>query len=459
MNDLGLLLLGASVRGTLLVLFGLVLGWTLRRKGPAASATVALATLLGMVGLSALGAMPWPRWWDVGAAARVEAPNPTGIAPVGPVVDAAKLVAVDGTAGETTVLPPGSPETGIGGALRLLGQSLMNSPATGRDDGWRWPAWLALASIIGVAFGVGRFGLGLAAVGALRSRSEAVDDPDLLELTAILRQRLGVGRPVELRMAPGLTMPATIGWRRPAILLPPDWAAWDDRERSVVLSHELAHIRRGDYLAGVWAQLGLALQFYHPLAHWLAHRHRLGQELAADAWGAHLSGGSRAYLTALARMALRNEPRPVGWAARSFSPARGTFLRRIEMLRDARDLSPAPLSRRSRAMALGGLALAVLALAGFRAAGPRAEALATMQADEPRDLLASGYIPADAAMVAVVRPAEIMAVPDLRRLIESFNAAPKTAIDHAFSPLDAEQITLVWLARRREPGHAALRHR
>src|SRR5947209_15731890 len=90
MNDLGLLLLGASVRGTLLVLFGLLLGWALRRKGPAASATVALATLLGMVGLSALGASPWPRWWDLGAA-RVEASNRVPTGPPGPVVDAAPV--------------------------------------------------------------------------------------------------------------------------------------------------------------------------------------------------------------------------------------------------------------------------------------------------------------------------------------------------------------------------------
>ncbi len=152
----------------------------------------------------------------------------------------------------------------------------------------------------------------------------------------------------------------------------------------MVLAHELAHIRRNDYLAGVWAQFSLALQFYHPLAHRLARRLRLDQELAADAWGAALSGGNRTYLATLARLALRNEPRPVGWAARSFSPARGTFLRRIEMLRDAHDVSPAPLSRRSRAMAVGGLLLAGLALAGLRvpgskevnAAGPQAQVAA-----------------------------------------------------------------------------------
>ncbi len=42
---------------------------------------------------------------------------------------------------------------------------------------------------------------------------------------------------------------------------------------------------RGDFLTGLLAQLSVALHFYHPLAHWLAKRLRLEQELAADAWG------------------------------------------------------------------------------------------------------------------------------------------------------------------------------
>ena len=81
MNDLGLLLLGASVRGALLVGIGLFLGWALRRKGPAATATLALATLLGMVGLAVLGASPWPQWWDFDARARVETPAKPDAAP------------------------------------------------------------------------------------------------------------------------------------------------------------------------------------------------------------------------------------------------------------------------------------------------------------------------------------------------------------------------------------------
>ncbi len=66
--------------------------------------------------------------------------------------------------------------------------------------------------------------------------------------------------------------------------------------------------------AGLAAQLGLALHFYHPLAHWLAARLRLEQELAADAWGARLSGGKTSYLATLAQMALRRDGRDLDLA-------------------------------------------------------------------------------------------------------------------------------------------------
>ena len=53
-----------------------------------------------------------------------------------------------------------------------------------------------------------------------------------------------------------------------------------------MLAHELAHVRRTDYLAGLLARLGVALHFYHPLVYWLAARLHLQQELAADALAA-----------------------------------------------------------------------------------------------------------------------------------------------------------------------------
>ena len=137
-----------------------------------------------------------------------------------------------------------------------------------------------------------------------------------------------------------------------------------------MLAHEIAHIARHDFATWVAAQLALVFHFYHPLVHWLAARLRLEQELAADAAAAQLTGGQRSYLTTLAGMALRQSDRPLAWPARTFLPTRGTFMRRIEMLRDEKLLST-KMTTGLRAGLVAVLAAASLAVAGLRGTAAR----------------------------------------------------------------------------------------
>src|SRR5262249_26349412 len=151
-------------------------------------------------------------------------------------------------------------------------------------------------------------------------------------------------------------------------------------------------------------------------------RLRLQQELAADAWAADVAGGRRAYLAALAQMALRQEGRPLSLPARSFLPTRGTFLRRIEMLRHANNLRP--FSRATAAVSVGLVLASGLLVAGLRdpayasrggeTAGTSLASAATAPASkEAFDLT---YVPVDAAVVVAVRPAAVLGVPGLNQL-------------------------------------------
>jgi beta-lactamase regulating signal transducer with metallopeptidase domain len=149
---------------------------------------------------------------------------------------------------------------------------------------------LYLVGIFGMAV---RIGLGLTAVRGYRRNSRPVADPGLVELAEDVRVQLGCRREVELRESATLSTPATIGWRRPILLLPGDWPSWTDEERRAVLAHEIEHVRRSDFCSWMVAQLGIALHFYHPLVHSLAARLRLEQELAADAAAARVLGGQR----------------------------------------------------------------------------------------------------------------------------------------------------------------------
>ncbi|HKR77194.1 MAG TPA: TonB family protein [Rhodanobacter sp.] len=96
-----------------------------------------------------------------------------------------------------------------------------------------------------------------------------------------LRRELEGFDPCRLRLHPA--GPALLWAPRSLLLLPADFMErFDAAERRLVLRHELSHLRRGDALWNLLAELAFALLWFHPLA-WLARpRFRLDQELACD---------------------------------------------------------------------------------------------------------------------------------------------------------------------------------
>ena len=422
MNELGLIVLEVAARATALALVGLGLAAVLKRRGPSAGALASSTTLAVLVGLVVLAPFSWPRWWWPGEA-RPIADRPSSTARVEASGDGRPAPEAKPAPAAST--PFAGTSAGWSDFVREFGRELAGPTNPARSPGWRWPAWVACGFLAGLAIALARLGLGLWAVRTLRARSRPVDDPDLLGLVSALRSEMGLIRPVELRETSEVATPATVGWRRPAVLLPKGWAEWDSSERRAVLAHELAHVLRGDYPIGLAAQVSLSMHFYHPMVHALARRLRLQQELAADALGARLAGGRRPYLTALANLALRQDPRPAAWPARPFLPTRGTFLRRIEMLRDPKALQQPPLPLRGRAVTVATLVLAGLMVAGFRGPGSSSRAFAQESATPKTPQPAAQALPpldptsasSDVHLAIDIRPAAVLKNPEFKKLV------------------------------------------
>jgi beta-lactamase regulating signal transducer with metallopeptidase domain len=66
------------------------------------------------------------------------------------------------------------------------------------------------------------------------------------------------------------------------VILPEDAEDWDDERLALVLTHELAHVRRLDVLTHIVGQCAVALFWFHPLAWLAAARMRLERERACD---------------------------------------------------------------------------------------------------------------------------------------------------------------------------------
>lgn len=87
---------------------------------------------------------------------------------------------------------------------------------------------------------------------------------------------------VRVGLSSAVGAPVTWGFIHPIILLPRDAASWPaDRVRAALL-HELAHVKRHDYLIQLVASLACAIYWFHPLV-WLAVRRlRSASEHACD---------------------------------------------------------------------------------------------------------------------------------------------------------------------------------
>ena len=129
-----------------------------------------------------------------------------------------------------------------------------------------------------------------------------------------LAYRFGIRRRVTVRLIADGDSPLSIGWWKPMVLLPAAIAARMPAPLlEALLAHELAHIRRHDYLVNLLQGAVEALLFYHPVVWWLSHRIRVERELVADDLAAQQLGDPRRLALALSeldRLAIPRSPVP-----------------------------------------------------------------------------------------------------------------------------------------------------
>src|SRR5262249_55483729 len=125
-----------------------------------------------------------------------------------------------------------------------------------------------------------------------------------------LAARLRVRMPVKLVESALVEVPTVIGWLKPMILLPAAaLAGLDPRQLEALLAHELAHVRRHDYLVNLLQTAIETLLFYPPAVWWLSRRIREERELCCDDLAITVCGDGMVYARALATMEeLRSAP-------------------------------------------------------------------------------------------------------------------------------------------------------
>src|SRR5579863_8818572 len=115
--------------------------------------------------------------------------------------------------------------------------------------------------------------------------------------------RISVSRPVRLLVSGTLHAPAAIGWLRAIVLVPAGaLAGLPAAQMEALLLHELAHIRRHDYLVNIFQSAVEAVFFYHPAVWWISSHMRAERELCCDDTAVSITGDAVVYARALAEL-------------------------------------------------------------------------------------------------------------------------------------------------------------
>lgn len=136
---------------------------------------------------------------------------------------------------------------------------------------------------LGFCFVLVRLVTGLGRLAWVSAHAKPLFAEDWMCAILELSQFHKLGRTVGLlQCRSSLAMPLTWGIFRPVIMLPSGAADWPEDRRRIVLSHELAHITRNDWLLQICAELTRAIYWFHPLVWLAAARLRQESERACD---------------------------------------------------------------------------------------------------------------------------------------------------------------------------------
>ena len=247
----------------LLALIGTLL---LRRSSAAARHWVLAVGVVSAVAVPALHVLPTP------PVARM--------APVGPLLfDALQLAPyvqftepVDAdVVGSVVALQPAGPRPS---RSRPAAAAVASDDVIGRLAVTIW--------LVGAFAGLGVLLVGLARLRWLRASSSRVTDGRWHRLCADLSRSCGLNRGVDLLLGPRPGLVATWGWRRPVVMLPASASEWSAERMRVVLLHELAHARRGDWILQMAAEALRCVWWFNPLVWMVRARLRRESEHAAD---------------------------------------------------------------------------------------------------------------------------------------------------------------------------------
>jgi beta-lactamase regulating signal transducer with metallopeptidase domain len=171
--------------------------------------------------------------------------------------------------------------------------------------GWIVVVWLAGVALLSLHTAVAWVGARRLGRRATRPVSAALQGR-----VAELSIRMGIRRSPALRESDAVLVPCVIGWSRCVVLLPVAVVTqMPPAHLEALIAHELAHVRRHDYLVNLLQTAVETLLFYHPAVWWVSSRIRTEREICCDDLAVQVVRDPITYARALATLEEMRSPR------------------------------------------------------------------------------------------------------------------------------------------------------
>ncbi|MCF2490623.1 M56 family metallopeptidase [Dyadobacter sp. CY347] len=187
---------------------------------------------------------------------------------------------------------------------------------------------LVVCWLIGAAFLLLRFAGGWIFTERLRAKANIVMDREWRARFGVITAKMNITQSVEFRETAKIVTPMVIGAFSPVVLIPIGLlSGFSTAQVEAILAHELAHIRRNDYLINMLQSFVEVVFFFHPAIWWLSDRIRAEREHCCDDIALAVCGDKMSLAHALVKVA---EWQATPRMAMAFASKKPLLLQRVQ---------------------------------------------------------------------------------------------------------------------------------
>lgn len=180
-----------------------------------------------------------------------------------------------------------------------------------------------------------------------------------------MADEMGISRKIRWMTSHLVDVPMTVGWLRPVILIPCSvLSSLPPLQLDAIVAHELAHIRRYDFVVNILQSVLEALLFYHPCVYWVSNRIRAERECCCDDAAIALGHDPLLYARALTELEAARSPNQLPALASTGGPLMTRIKRIVQSSPTPRDKARTMLAP---VLVLG--AVTAFSMAGLAACG------------------------------------------------------------------------------------------